>query len=146
MNMFEKDTRKSLHKSERLSSKKQIESLFSKGGKYFNFPPFAVRYTGLSSAHTGQHQILISVSKRNFKRAVDRNRLKRQIREAYRLNKHLIADLPDKLAIAYIYTFKKMMAYKDLEDKLIKSLSRLKTELEKENAQETNNKTDNPDL
>jgi ribonuclease P protein component len=132
MNKFENESRKRLRKSERLSSNKQIQALFT-DGKSFNHPPFAIRYLELVEAEHSNHQILVSVSKRNFKHAVDRNRIKRQIREAYRINKHLIADLSKKYAIAYIYTFKKMIAYKDLENKLIESLSRLQTELSKRN-------------
>lgn len=132
MSNFEKDTRKRLRKSERLSSQKQIQALFTEG-KSLNAPPFAIRYSLLADQGLKSHQILVSVSKRNFKRAVDRNRIKRQIREAYRLNKHLLTDLTDKYAIAYIYTLKKMMPYKDLENKLIESLSRLQTELSKIN-------------
>jgi len=125
---FEKNTRKSFQKSERLSSHKHIQRLFSEG-KSFSIHPFVVKYLNLKDQELASHQVLISVSKRNFKRAVDRNRIKRQIREAYRLNKHIIADLPDKYAIAYIYTFKEKIPYKNLEDKLIECLSRLKTEL-----------------
>ena len=132
MSNFEKDTRKRLRKFERLSSKKQIQTLFTEG-KSFNVPPFAVRYTKLADQELNSHQILVSVSKRNFKRAVDRNRIKRQIREAYRLNKHLLTEQSDKYAIAYIYTFKKMIPYKALENKLIDCLSRLQSELSKEN-------------
>ena len=128
MSKFENESSKRLRKSERLSSKIQIQALFTEG-KSFSTPPFVVRYRKLAAHDLATHQVLVSVSKRNFKRAVDRNRIKRQIREAYRINKHLLADLSDKYAIAYIYTFKKMIAYKDLENKLIESLSRLQTEL-----------------
>jgi ribonuclease P protein component len=128
MATFEKNTRTRFGKSERLTNEKIIQSLFSEG-KSFSLPPFAVRYIPLSDSAAKHHQILISVSKRNFKRAVDRNRIKRQIREAYRLHKHLIDDLPNKYAIAYIYTLKKMTTTNFIEDKLIACLSRLKTEL-----------------
>jgi ribonuclease P protein component len=76
---------------------------------------------------------MVSEPKRNVKRAVDRNRLKRQKRESYRLNKLPLAALPTKYAIAYIYTFKEIIPYKDLENKLIESLSRLLNELSKKN-------------
>ena len=132
MSNFEKETRKRLRKSERLSSQIQIQALFTEG-KSFSTPPFVIRYNKLAEQNLKSHQVMVSVSKRNFKRAVDRNRIKRQIREAYRLNKHLLTDLSDKYAIAYIYTFKKKIPYKNLENKLIESLSRLQTELSKIN-------------
>ena len=120
-----KDAR--FRKSERLANKKLIAALFAEG-KTFSCPPFTVRYLHIPDQDAGPHQVLISVSKRNFKRAVDRNKIKRQVREAYRLHKHLLSELPNTYAIAYIYTFKKMMPNKDLEDKLILCLSRLKKE------------------
>ena len=70
------------------------------------------------------HQILISVPKRNFKRAVDRNLLKRRIREAYRLNKSILVD-NEKLLIAYIYTAKEILAYAEIEKKLVAGLVKL---------------------
>jgi len=132
MSNLENDTRNRLRKSERLSSKKQIQALFT-DGKSFSVRPFAIRYKKIAEQGLANHQILASVPKRNFKRAVDRNRIKRQIREAYRLNKHLLKDIEDKYAIAYIYTFKKMVPYKDLENKLIECLSRLQSELSERN-------------
>ncbi len=69
-------------------------------------------------------QILISASKRNHKLAVDRNRIKRLIREAYRKNKHIIWDyLSDKpnnqLIISVVYTGKTIASYSEVERKLI---------------------------
>ena len=126
--MLKKDTRNTLSKSERLSSKSLIEQLFS-NGRSFGHHPFVIRYLPLEDSISTSHQILISVSKRNFKRAVDRNKIKRQIREAYRLNKELLTGLKDHYAIAYIYSFKKTMPYSELESKLIESLKRLQKEL-----------------
>jgi ribonuclease P protein component len=128
MEKFENNTRKRLRKAERLSSKKLIDLLFTKGSS-FKIKPFIVRYIQIPEKETSHHQILVSVSKKNFKLAVHRNRIKRQIREAYRLNKHLINDVPNKYAIAYIYAGKKTMPYRDLENELIACLTRLKKEL-----------------
>src|SRR5690606_34395065 len=77
---------RSFSKAERLCSKKLITQLFSKGSA-FNLYPLRFVILKAEAPGTGFPQVLISVSKKYFKRAHDRNRLKRQIREAYRLNK-----------------------------------------------------------
>lgn len=112
-------------KSERLSSKKTIQELFSKGSSFYIYP-FKIIYR--EDQETPVHQILISVPKRNFKKAVHRNLLKRRIREAYRLNKHLFKT-PHKLQIAYIYTAKELLDYKEIERKLIQAVQRLNKQL-----------------
>ena len=77
--------------------------------------------------------ILISVSKRRFKRAVKRNRVKRQIREVYRKNKQPLLDgLQNKgqrLAIAFIYLSDELAATAELEEKMKTALSRISEKL-----------------
>ena len=73
-------------KSERICSQIVIDDLFKKGKILKSFP-FLVRYLPYSFNKGAKVQIVISVPKRKVKKAVDRNRLKRQIREVYRLNK-----------------------------------------------------------
>ncbi len=112
-------------KAERLHSKKLIQELFEKGSSFYLYP-FKVLYG--PSPVQGPHQALFSVSKRKFKRAVDRNLIKRKIREAYRLNKHILTSDQEQqpsLLIAYIYTGKEIPDYHFLEKRLSKSLRRL---------------------
>ena len=122
--MLEKDTHRTFPKSERLSSKKIIDTLFTEGITLKSYP-FVIKYIVLSEDNLANHQILFSVSKRNFKKAPDRNRIKRQLKEAYRLNKEKLFDTEKNYAIAYIYTLNKKLPYTELENKLIESLVRL---------------------
>ena len=128
MEKFEKITDKTFGKLEHLTSKKLIQELFENGSSFYLFP-FKVIFLKADTSIPG-HQVLFSIPKRNFKRAVDRNRIKRQLKEAYRLNKSIIADLPDKLCIGYIYTFKEKLPYTNLEKKLSESLTRLTQEVQ----------------
>jgi len=95
-----------LRKPERLSRKKIIEKLFAGGSRSFSIFPLRVVWLPVEELNV-QASLLVSVSKRRFKRAVKRNRVKRQIREAYRLNKQpLLEALAEKdlrLALAFIY-------------------------------------------
>lgn len=114
------------NKSARLSSRKDIKELFEKGSSFFLFP-FKVLYLEDQKENNPSHQILISVPKRHHKTAVNRNRIKRLIREAYRLNQHILSEVSDKkLLIAYIYVSGDVLQYKEVESKLKKVLIRLK--------------------
>lgn len=93
-----------LGKQERLKSKKLIDKLYKEGSSVKAFP---LRMVFLQTEHTSDYpaQIGVSVAKRNFKKAPDRNRLKRLMRESYRLQKEIVynnLDLPYVFMISYL--------------------------------------------
>jgi ribonuclease P protein component len=116
-------TSQKLPKNEKVKSKKIVEALFSSKVQSFEYP-FKIFSLFADDAQSSP-QILISIPKRNFKKAVDRNRLRRQIREIYRINKKLIKP-PAPLAIAIILVSKEKIEFPMLQKKLIGILSRLK--------------------
>ncbi len=117
-----------MRKPERLNKKKIIEKMFAGGSRSFSIFPLRVIWLPVEELDV-QASILISVSKRRFKRAVKRNRIKRQIREAYRLNKQiLLAPLTEKnsrLAIAFIYLADELMNSALVEEKIKTALTRI---------------------
>lgn len=115
-------------KNERLCSKKLIDSLFANGKSIFLYP-YRIKYLPASQFEVESNQFLISVPKKLFKRAVDRNLIKRRVKEAYRLHKSTFLNTEDQkefLLIAYIYVAKEILDYQQIESKLIESLKRLK--------------------
>jgi ribonuclease P protein component len=110
-------------KEERLSKDKLIQELFDKGSSFYLFP-FKVFFMPNPDQGAAFHQVVISVSKRNFKRAVDRNLLKRRIREAYRLNKEML-PVRNKLLIAYIYSVKDILPSVQIQERLVKTFKKL---------------------
>lgn len=118
----------SLHKNERICRKKVIGEMFS--GAAHSFSIFPLRVVYLPVADQPCHAaILVSVSKRKFKRAVKRNRVKRQVREAYRLNKELLLTplqaSGQKVAVAFIYLSDKLLPSSLIEERMKAALSRV---------------------
>jgi len=117
-----------LGKSERLRSRKQIEKLFAEG-KSLVVNPFRVYYTIVPDNKPGGVQFGIGVSSKNFKRAVDRNRIKRLTREAWRLQnielKEKIETAGSQLNVFFIYTGKDLPDFKMVKDKLTVALKKL---------------------
>lgn len=117
-----------LRKPERLSRKKIIEKLFAGGSRSFSIFPLRVVWLPVEELDV-QASLLVSVSKRRFKRAVKRNRVKRQIREAYRLNKQpLLEALAEKdlrLALAFIYLSDELTDSAVIAEKMQIALARI---------------------
>ncbi|KXX67845.1 ribonuclease P protein component [Flammeovirga sp. SJP92] len=117
-------------KCEHLKSKSSIDKMFAKGKSVFVFP-CKVYYTLSEDVEQASvpPQVLFSVSKRGFKNATDRNRIKRQLRESYRLNKSiLMAENPNARveSIAFVYVSRKKEPYAFIERKMKAVLYRLK--------------------
>ena len=111
----------SLKKNERLCSFSEIQSLMKKGETFFHYP-FKVVYQNISIEEEGAqvpNAIMVSVPKRNFKRAVKRNLLKRRIRESYRLNKEILAA-PEgcRTNILFVYVSKDIKEFSYIEEKV----------------------------
>lgn len=105
-------------KEERLKSTKTIDSLFSKGESFGVYPVRIVWVALDGTPNSYPVQCAVSVSKRKFSKAVDRNRIKRQLREAWRLNKHRLYEaLPDgqQYAIMLLFTGKEQFSQAAIE-------------------------------
>lgn len=119
-----------LRKAERLKRRKIIQALFRDGRSAFGYP---IRIQWLQIERDGAFpaRAAFSVPRKKFKRAVDRNLLKRRMREAYRLNKHLLYDIPlsdkEQLALMLIYTPEEILPFDSIQKGVVKALGKLTT-------------------
>ncbi|MCB0395931.1 MAG: ribonuclease P protein component [Flavobacteriales bacterium] len=122
----------SLNKKQRLKSRKSIAELFD-SGRTIHGKPLRILWKPLEQKQLAFVQMAVSVPKRHFKRAVDRNVLKRRIREAFRRNKGLLklsaSETGQSVNLMIIFTDTQIVSYQVIEDKLKELLLRLNKEI-----------------
>jgi ribonuclease P protein component len=110
-------------KSQKLKSSKTIEKLFLEGKTHSKFP---IKVFFLPKENMESNLAAFAVPKRNFKSAVDRNRIKRQLREAYRLNKQLLEEIHGKkFVMLFLFLGKVKPQYAELENAMVTLLKKL---------------------
>jgi len=114
-------------KKEKLKSRKQIEDLFLNGKNFADFP-LRITYQFIPSEESSL-QVGVTAGKKYFKKAVDRNRLKRLVREAYRLQKNDLAEILKqkklKGSLFFVYTDKTISSFSTVKEAMNKALKRL---------------------
>jgi ribonuclease P protein component len=119
-------------KNEKLKSRKTIDSLFSEGKTVSKYPLRLV-YKETSFEDNVPLKIGVSVSKKHFKNAVDRNYFKRVLRECYRLNKHLLIENLDKnFAVLFFYQTKERLSYDEINEKTIQLFEKFRKSIQEE--------------
>ena len=105
--------------AEKLKSKTTIDLLFSEGKSVSKYPLRLV-YVPIDLENEEQIKMGVSVSKKYFKKAVDRNYFKRVLRETYRLNKHLLLENSEKkYGFMFFYQTKDRLTYQEINEKTI---------------------------
>jgi ribonuclease P protein component len=122
----------SYNKTEKLKSRKLIEHLFS-NGKSINMFPVKLLYDYVEEADTSL-KAGVTASSRNFKKAVERNRVKRVLREAYRLQKPALLQLLEakglSIALFFIYTGKELPEFAEVQKRINLILQKLAKKIE----------------
>jgi ribonuclease P protein component len=118
----------SFRKNERISGRAHFEKLIREG-KSFNIFPFRVVWMPIEEKTDYPAQVAFAVPKRNVKGAVKRNKIKRQLREAYRLNKPVFYNDLEKrklrLRVLMIFNAREVPTQKEAVGKIILTLHRL---------------------
>ena len=126
------DNRPTLKKTERISYQREIDRLFIQGSAFLSYP-LRVVYLVQKPFSGATISVLISVSKKKFKRAVKRNRMKRLIREAYRQKKAALVnhcqEKENGLLIAFLFIGNGLSPWKEIEVAMEKALDILKEKM-----------------
>ena len=126
--------RQTFSKDERLRSHRLISKLFAEGSTFY-LKPFRITWMRQSEEGTVPVEVMMSVPKYNFRKAVSRNLIRRRMKEAYRLNKHLLCFSPaasrGHIVMCITYTAKEIVPFDLIREKIILLLQRLIEENEK---------------
>jgi ribonuclease P protein component len=121
----------SYHKTEKLKSRKTLNVLFTKGKSFAVFPVKVFYVVG--AVNENPVKAGVGVSTRNFKKAVDRNRIKRLLRECYRLNKKSlhgkVSRQQKSVSVFFLYVGKELPAYEMLSEKMKAALLKLEEQI-----------------
>jgi ribonuclease P protein component len=120
---------KTFQKEERLCSRKSLDLLFKNGSSFLLYP-YRISYLFVPEKTVFPVQVVVNVSKKRFKRAVDRNLIKRHTREAYRLHKFAelyipLNESPELLLLSFQFIGKEKYPFDFLEKKLAGALKKL---------------------
>ncbi|MFV5701430.1 ribonuclease P protein component [Flavobacterium sp. XS2P12] len=130
-------------KNEKLKSKITIGLLFTEGKSVSKYPLRLVYKAG-SFDESEKIKMGVSVSKKNFKKAVDRNYFKRVLRETYRLNKHLLIDnLDQPYAFMFFYQTKDRLTYAEINTKTIQLFEKFLAQNNKKTLSENDSDLEN---
>lgn len=114
-------------KEERVTGDKRVDAIFATGKSFISYP-LRVVYMQHKQNPVASCSILITVPKKRMKKAVHRNRIKRLVRESYRLNKKLTQDIDlseQSLDIAFIYVKDTASTYSEIEKAMLKALKQI---------------------
>lgn len=114
------------NKAERLKSTTSIARLFREGKSVHNYPVRIIYEQAVDSGRRTIVKVAFAVPRKRFKSAVLRNRIKRRMRESYRLNKSALMDMgPNPVDVIFLYTGKEELPYEKIERSIRKLLSNL---------------------
>ena len=124
---------KSFPSSERLKSKKLIGKIFREGRPLYKYPIRALCTTEELDNGGGEIKVAFAVPKKKIPKAVSRNKLRRRMKEAYRVNRKEILNEKEfggRLNIVFVYLKDEMLEYRIIEKSMIKLLKEIKKTLE----------------
>ena len=125
MNKIEE--RHTFTKEERVTGAKRVDAIFASGKSFISYP-LRIVYLQHEQSPVNKCSILVTVPKKSIKKAVHRNRIKRLIRESYRLNKKMIYDIDlgeQSLDIAFVYVKDTPSTYAEIEKAMLKALKQI---------------------